>query len=402
MYAWEAMTGLTALGWLIIWPVFWKNIRKISLLPEAPANFNKSSHLPLVSVIITAKDEERSIQDTIQYLMNQDYPRMEMIAINDRSMDRTGTKLDDLKVWSDTLDNPPFKLKVIHITTLPEGWLGKNHALYHGAKHANGSLLLFTDADIHFAPNTISRAVHAMMDNEADHVSLLPKMVSKSFLLHSFVQYFLFSLMFVLRPWRANNDQIKSGGLGIGAFQLIRRSAYSRIGTHRALAMYPDDDLQLGNLVKQCGLKQRIFSAWPYLSVEWYPNLTVAVRGLEKNLFAGFGYRIRLVLLASFVQIACFGLPWLFVWTWPIWLVYGHFAILIGGLLASGLMVLTYGLQGTIRPRPGWKELLAIPISCFILVYILLRTTLLAIVRGGVYWRGTYYSLKKLKEGRKK
>src|SRR5690606_28747810 len=121
-----------------------------------------------------------------------------------------------------------------------------------------------------FEPEAIRSAVQYMQEQQADHVTAAPAMVAKGFWLRAFVHYFLFSLSVFAKPWRANDDESRKYGTGIGAFNLITRKAYEAAGTHRAIAMRPDDDLKLGETIKNAGFKQRLVSAKTLLQVEWY------------------------------------------------------------------------------------------------------------------------------------
>ncbi|WP_213055581.1 glycosyltransferase, partial [Escherichia coli] len=124
--------------------------------PKRSADKQAPSLPPLVSIIIAAKEEESTIADTVKHLLDQTYPRIEIIAVNDRSRDSTGRKLDELRRWSENRGDLHIPVRIIHITSLPSGWIGKNHALYQGYAQARGKYLLFTDADVKFAPNTVS------------------------------------------------------------------------------------------------------------------------------------------------------------------------------------------------------------------------------------------------------
>ncbi len=263
--------------------------------PKRSADKQAPSLPPLVSIIIAAKEEESTIADTVKHLLDQTYPRIEIIAVNDRSRDSTGRKLDELRRWSENRGDLHIPVRIIHITSLPSGWIGKNHALYQGYAQARGKYLLFTDADVKFAPNTVSDAVHYLQEEQADHLTLAPRMRMRGFWLKAFVQYFFFTLGLYVRPWRSNDDFQHKHGMGIGAFNLITRHAYERIGTHKALAMRPDDDLQLGRLVKRARLRQRLASGADHIEVEWYATLHDAVRGLEKK----FIFRLRLPFVES-------------------------------------------------------------------------------------------------------
>lgn len=113
---------------------------------------------PRVSIVLAARNEGATIGAALPTVLALDYPDFELIAVDDRSEDDTGAILDRLAAA-----NP--KLQVDHIRELPAGWLGKNHALHHGAQRATGKWILFTDADVHFTPGSLRRAVvHAGSD----------------------------------------------------------------------------------------------------------------------------------------------------------------------------------------------------------------------------------------------
>ncbi|OXM83669.1 glycosyltransferase [Paenibacillus rigui] len=350
-----------------------------------------AKELPLVSVIIAAKEEEASITETVKHLLNQTYPRLEIIAVNDRSQDGTGRKLEELRKWSEGKEHIPVPLRIIHVTRLPDGWLGKNHALYQGYQQARGQLVLFTDADVLFEPDTVADAVGYMREHEVDHLTLAPRMIVRSFWLRAFVNYFFFTLSLYVRPWRANADHQHKHGMGIGAFNLLTRAAYERIGTHKAFALRPDDDLMLGQRVKRAGLRQRLVSGQDHLAVEWYSSLKEAVKGLEKNLFSGFQYRLSLAAAAIIGQLVLFLLPFLGVLLPGGW-IRAVFALSILLMLAIYLQLIR-SLTGGIG-----KEVLALPVTICILCYIVIRSVGLTLRQGGIYWRGTFYSLDELKQ----
>lgn len=349
-----------------------------------------SPDMPLVSVIIAAKEEESSIADTVKHLLGQTYPKLEIIAVNDRSQDATGRRLDELRRWSESRDGIAVPLRVIHITSLPSGWLGKNHALYQGYLQARGKYLLFTDADVQFDPNTVTDAVRYLQEQHADHLTLAPRMIARGFWLKAFVQYFFFTLCLFIRPWRVNDDLQHRHGMGVGAFNLITRRAYERIGTHKAIAMRPDDDLQLGRQVKRARLRQRLASGTHHISVEWYHSLKDAVRGLEKNIFSGFSYRLSIAALGVIGQLALFLFPFAGVVLASGWAAAGFGASIL--LMLAVYFLLIRSIVGESR-----AEVLVLPVTVALLCYIVVRSVWLTNRQGGIYWRGTFYSLKELR-----
>ncbi|RTE04408.1 glycosyltransferase [Paenibacillus whitsoniae] len=385
-----ALVGL--LYWLYVTREVFQSKHLFGTLPKAERLPDKP---PLVSVIIAAKEEEGSIQDTVRYLLSQNYPRLEIIAVNDRSMDRTGVKLDELRKWSEGTSGIATPLRIIHITQLPQGWLGKNHALYQGYLQARGQYLLFTDADITFAPDTIADSIAYMQKEDVQHLTLTPTMTARGPLLRGFVHFFLFAFALFVRPWRANLESAREPGIGIGAFNLVKRTAYEAVGTHRAIALRPDDDLQLGIALKRAGFRQRLLSGKHLLRVEWYPSLREAIRGLEKNLFSGFRYSYLIALVACLGQLVGFLLPWLgmlLLWDWR------------GAVFAVNVILqiwLYRRLMQQLMSRHG-DEAYLLPVSAALMLYTMIRSVWLTWRQGGIYWRGTFYALHDLKEAHAK
>jgi glycosyltransferase involved in cell wall biosynthesis len=130
------------------------------------------SRWPRLSVIIPACNEAAHLESAVETLVQQDYSDLEIILVNDRSTDATGAIIDRLA------KNDP-QIRALHIRKLPGGWLGKVHALHCGVAKARGEWLLFTDADVHFAPETLRRALAHVLQLQADHLALIPRTIQK-------------------------------------------------------------------------------------------------------------------------------------------------------------------------------------------------------------------------------
>ncbi len=141
------------------------------------------------------------------------------------------------------------------------------------------------------------------LDRALDHLVVLPRLEARGALLASFVAAFGLLFSVYTRPWRARDPRSRAS-IGIGAFALLRADAYRRAGGHAAIRLRPDDDVALGRLVKGAGLRQEAVFGAEDVVVEWYPDLGSALRGLNKNAFAGLGYstlRLSVVVLALLV-----------------------------------------------------------------------------------------------------
>jgi len=322
----------------------------VEYLREVDPQFDKSA--PVVSIIVPALNEEKEIAAALQSLLRQDYPNLEIIVINDRSTDKTGEILDELA-------RNHSILQVIHKTELPEGWLGKNHALYIGSTQARGQYLLFTDADVVMAPTTISKAVKYMLDHNLDHLVAAPEMRATNWKIDLMIGTFIYYFNLITKPWRAQNPKSRYS-VGIGAFNLLKAETYKTIGTHRAIALRPDDDIMLGRLVKSRGHRQGVVFGKRQIRIQWYASVRDMIDGLMKNSATFVNYSLGWALLS------CLALFLLFVFV-------------------TGEYHLT-----------RWYALL-IPFSTCILIYIILKATIRTHLNQGIYWRGTFYPLDKIK-----
>lgn len=354
-----------------------RRVPTLARLPElAP-----SAAAPRVSVIVPARNESRGIGAAVATMIALDYPHFEVIAIDDRSTDGTSRALD-------ALPDPNGRLRRLAVTELPADWLGKNHANALGAAAATGEWLLFTDADIHFAPQTLRRALRCALDGGWDHLTAAPHARLPGVVLSQFALYFglLFSLF--ARPWAAQDPRSRAH-VGIGAFNLVRRTAYDAIGGHAALRLRPDDDLKLGKLLKQAGYRQVFLNGYGAIEVEWYSSWREVRDGLMKNLFAGSGYSVPLTVFGGLLQVAVLAGP-------P-----------LGALLATGVAQWCCALACGLLLLQGWASAASLgtrrwagallPVFGVFGTWLMWRSMWLALSRGYIEWRGTRYPLDELR-----
>ncbi|HEY5973305.1 MAG TPA: glycosyltransferase [Geobacteraceae bacterium] len=339
---------------------------------------------PKVSVVVAARNEERNIRAALQSLLALDYPDYELLVVNDRSTDRTGTFLAEQAAKDSCL-------RVITVSELPAGWLGKNHALWLGSRQATGELLLFTDADIVMEPDTLRRAVTLLQDQQLDHLAITPSMTMPTTLLAMFGAAFIIFFSLFARPWKARDPRSRCH-IGIGAFNLIRSATYRAVGGHEAIRLRPDDDMKLGKLVKKGGFRQDVVYGPDFLSVEWYASLGEVVRGLEKNAFAGCDYRVSFALLGAGFHLVGTVWPYLAVvlTTGATRLVY---------LAVVALLTLLFMDSARFHGAKRWHAV-GFPFCTALFVWIILRTMVLNLAHGGITWRGTFYPLREMKANR--
>jgi hypothetical protein len=348
-------------------------------LPLESAVKGTEPDYPRLSVVIAACNEASTIEPALLSLLEQDYPNLELIVVNDRSTDETGEILERLASGRDLL-------RVCTITELPSGWLGKTHALHQGSLKATGELLLFTDADVHFEPHALRDSVRALFHLDVDHLVVSPKLVLRGFWEELMTTYFFWLFGVRFRPELTYVN--KKCFVGIGAFNMVKTASYRSFGGHTSLTMQVADDLMLGKLVKKHGMRQACLKGPEVLRVRWLSGLWGIVRGLEKNSYAGLDYSLPFTLLAN-IGLLVLGLaPLLGMW-------WGG-ASAVWGVLCWGAMGLCGALVSTITHTPRWSGL-AFPLATVIMCFIILRSAWLTEKQQGIRWRGTFYSLAELR-----
>jgi glycosyltransferase involved in cell wall biosynthesis len=363
---------ITSVGIILILYVL-VNLKSIKQLKNQPI---VSEHPPL-AIIVAVRNEEEDVEKALQSLCNINYTNHRLIVVNDRSTDRTGEILSRF--------NHPH-LQVITLTELPEGWLGKNNALYQGYKNSTEEWMLFTDADVEFHPDAISQALGYAEKTQLDHLCVLPDIRSRSAILNSIIATFGMMLMMFTRPWDARNPK-RSGSIGVGAFNLVKRTAYEQAGTHIAIKLRPDDDLKLGQNIKGVGLRQDVLGGKESIRLEWYKNIGQFINGLMKNTFAVRDYNVLWTIADVLATLFTIALPI------PIMLIFGDTTVRIMGVLSWSMQII-YMLA---TPPNRWWHALMVPFAGLLMAYIVARSAFVTLKQGGIYWRGTFYSLAMLK-----
>ena len=363
-----------ALGW-----------RKLGYLRDvAAAGHNAPPSTPRVStrvsIIIAALNEAATIEPALRSVLAQDCPDLEVIAINDRSSDMTGEILE-------RIGNTDNRLRVLHITDLPAGWLGKNHALHQGALLARGEYLLFTDADVVFAPSALRRAVAHCEAHRLDHLAVLPEVPARGLLMGMMNLGGMVGGFGIMKPWKVRTSQ--KHFFGVGAFNLVRARSYRETGGHEAIALAVVDDMILAKRMKKPGFRQDFLLGNGLISVEIYHSVGEMVRGMRKNIFAAFGFKLRTLIALTAVTLIMLAWPWIgLVATEGVtrWI---NAATLIVSL-ALHLDVIRF------TKYSRWC-LVFQPIAGLFALFVAWQASLIVLYRGEVVWRGTRYSLEELK-----
>ena len=386
MSLWQTLNWLSGMGLAATWVYHTvaarRGVSQIADLTQPEYAVGEATKLPRVSIIVPARNEAAMIENAMHSLLTIDYPDYEVIAVDDRSEDATGAILDRLKAECGS------RLVVVHVRELPPRWLGKTHAMWSAARAATGEWILFSDADVVHAPEALRRAVHYAVQEQADHMVLLPTMLMESAGERMMIPFFQTMFIFAFRPWKVRDPKARDS-IGVGAFNLIRRAAYEKIGTYESMRLSVVDDMRLGEKVKQAGLASRVAFGEGMVTVRWAVGARGVVQNLTKNFFAQVRYNVAFAIAAS-----C-GLLWLHLGPWlgtafaPGW-------SRVGYAVALGSVVAVYAGMGR-RLKIGKGYVLLHPVASVVMVFTLLRSAAVTLARGGVEWRGTFYSLQKLK-----
>jgi Glycosyl transferase family 2 len=338
---------------------------------------------PRISLLFAARDEQEKLPGALATLAKLDYPGLEIIGVDDRSEDATGRILDEFA-------GSHARFRAIHVKELPAGWLGKPHALQQAYEASTGEWLLFTDADVHFKVDVLRRAISMATERMLDHLSLFGDVEMVGFWEKVVVTFFGMAFHMATAP----NDVInpKSGAyMGVGAFQLLKRSAYEAAGTHRRLAMEVIDDMKLGKIVKQAGFRSGVGIAQDFVVVRWHAGTRNLINGVTKNFFAGSGFSV------ARVAISILGLLLMNVAPFA-GLVFGHgWVRTFSGICVLVVMGFHAGVDIVMRVSPLYC--FTVPVGAVIFGYMLLRSTVYTLKQGGIIWRGTFYPLEALKRG---
>ncbi len=353
--------------------------------PEWDRNPVAASGNPRVSIIVPARNEEEDIELSLTRLLELDYDNYEVIAVNDRSTDRTGEIMEKV---AHSAGNG--LLRVIHHRELPAGWLGKTHAMWTATNTATGDWLLFTDADVLFKPDSVRRALAYAEAERADHVVLFPQMIMKRPGEYMMIAFFQTMFVFGHRPWKVADPRTKDH-MGVGAFNLIRRSVYEAVGTYEALRMEVLDDMKLGKVVKNAGFAQRNVFGADLISIRWAHGASGVVENLTKNFFAVVSFQWWRTLISTFGLAFLNLMPFL-----GVALAHGWERLPYAIALAS--MFLIY-LGMSWRSRVPAYYFALHPVSTALFIYTLLRSMIHTLWNDGIVWRGTKYSLEELRKG---
>lgn len=379
-YVFATLVALTSLVWIAVYGRALTGTRKIR--PLLDWDTSAPDEWPKVSVIIPAHNESETLEQTVESLQNQDYDKLEIVVVDDRSTDGTAVIADRLAA-----DSPI--VEAVHIEKLPENWLGKVNALETGTRHASGDWLLFTDADVEFCEGAIRNGVAAAENRQLDHLTLLPDFYRGTFWYEVFLNGFGTAIMVMLQPDKVADPDAEAY-LGMGTFNLVRKKLWEATEGFEWLRLEIWDDIGVGLMMSRHGSKSGVAYGQGVIRVDWHGSATRLLGGLEKNLFPLFGQysfarSIAITLVLTLVAVG----PWLGLIVSTGWVWFGSVAAILIAPVAG--LVTADTLERDFVPA------LFVAFGQWLVIAALVRSTWKAYKRGGIEWGDRTYDLQRLR-----
>jgi chlorobactene glucosyltransferase len=365
---------------------------------------NKNSYndsMPKVSIIIPARNEEKYISKCLDSLINQNYPNIEIIVINDSSNDYTW---DIIQKYAKTYEQ---SITVINSGPTPDGWTGKSWACYQGYLKATGDIFMFTDADTIHSQYALSLAVRHLVNQNLDALTAMPRLICEDFWTKITLPV-VWSISYVrYSPLRANNPNTTTGYF-FGCFYIISRRAYKAIGTHEAVKGEILEDAALGDRVKKEKFRLKVVQGEHHIDAigaRDFSSLWHGLRRLMVPLYYQDKSHASLVTIAVFfLLLTPFLLPPFFISYIAQISVNGDYnsvsdfrtqdVVLLGfSLMAIALAILCSAIQSkhVLFNSPIYS--LGAPIACFIISLGFISSIIDTRKKGIVKWKGRKYAI---------
>lgn len=342
--------------------------------------------LPLISVVIPAKDEERTIEQTVRSILASDHERVQLILVDDRSTDRT------LEIMNQ-LAREDERILVLSISELAEGWTGKTHAMSRGAERATGDVLLFSDADTVLSSFTLTRTLRFFLREHLDVLCLLPGFTERRF--SENVVYLHLALGFsYFYPLSDVNDASKPAAMASGCFIMISSPAYERLGTWERFRAEITEDVALSKAAKISGLKMKLLRGPHLVRTKPFDEVGAVCRFWKRTFYGGFEKSIPKIAWLIFNYTVLSLLSLIFLWSGVFWFLGSpstemSLLFLVSGLAMAAVIVPSCFLISQDGGR--WFYGLTTPVGVVISAWVALSTLMAVITDQGIQWRGKLY-----------
>ncbi len=342
---------------------------------------------PKVSVIVTAHDGEENMRGSVAARLQDGYPDLEFILVDDRSSDATPRLMDELAAKDE-------RVKTIHIHEVPGGWLAKVYAMQRGIEESSGEWLAFSDADASVNPGAMARAVSYCDSEQLDFLAVIPELYRSKTLTDSVSQVMLRIMLLAERVWKVE-DANSSAAVGSPSFALVRRALLEEAGGFTELRMEPSQDEALARSVKAAGGRSGVVNGRGYVGSVFYRSLREAAVDMERSVYTSLGNfnLMRVFFLALLFFALEFG-PYLFFSPLgiPYHDIFGTVAVALG--IVVSIIICRW-------MRLPLAAAFFFPVDLLIVTYSILRAGIVVALQGGLWWQDAFYSNEMLRMGRR-
>jgi glycosyltransferase involved in cell wall biosynthesis len=329
-----------------------------------------------ITAIVPARDEEMTIEACVRSLARQ-AEIADIFVVNDHSTDRTAKIVR-------SLTKDIRKLHLLEAREIPTGWLGKNNAVWEGAKRATSRWLLFTDADAELLDGAAAQALRIARETGAMLMSFSPEQVTKTWYEKALIP-FVYSRLAKHFSYDAVNDATSETAAANGQFLMIREDVYGKIGGHESVAGDVLEDVALAKRVKAARYRIWFGSGVGVVRVRMYRSFEEMWEGWKKNLYLLVGGTPG----AVYRELALV-VPWITL------------ALLILGLIAPvafvaalGLLAARHAVYGTALLRNHFRVLYILYYMLAVALYVgVLWASYRAYAQGAVEWKGRRIAVK--------
>lgn len=341
---------------------------------------------PSVSILIPMRNEELNAERCLTSLLSLDYPKYEIIVLNDDSEDKTA------EILSNFINNK--KIKILENHYLPEGWIGKNYACKILSEHATGNYLLFSDADTVHNPQSLKKIIEYSKLTNTDLLSVIPKQELISLSEKLLVPLLYFVLFVFLPMFMLKNNRFPKFSASIGQYLLFKRSAYEKIGGHLSVKSSIIEDIHLARRIKENNLKLSLLDGVDLISCRMYSNMNEIINGFSKNISAGIGNSLSILIIMSIINILLFVYPFVGIF---IHLFYQIFDYTIFYLLLTQIFVI-YIMRFLlyVRFKQSFFSILLHPFGILMMSILAIRSFYLTVFCGKANWKNRNYKIKNL------
>lgn len=337
-----------------------------------------STHSPVVSVLVPARNEADLIGESVSRLLGQKYPQFEVIVLDDRSTDGTPEQARQAATGDS-------RFKIITGKRLADGWLGKNWACHQLAEHAKGEILVFTDADVHWEPEALSAVVDLMDKTGADTFTVWPTQETKTWGERLVVPMMMFVIMGYLPELCVRYVSWPVFAAANGQVMAFGREAYTQIGGHSAVQSNVVEDMGLAWETKRQTLRLVMSTGNRLIRTRMYQDWSAVRDGFAKNILAGHGGRPVFLMLSTIFHWLLFLFPWAWLaigWAVPLGPAWPWFPLVLVGL-AVGVRALSASAT-----HQRLADSLLLPLSTILMTVIAAQSLWWHFRYGGAQWKG--------------